>query len=550
METLFSRWLIPIFISVFSLVCMSLTPAQSRNLPPKSAETTETWTAEALSLLDKIKAGDSPTLRAWLYSQTASWLAESREPALQQEAVRVAIAGLVDIKDHEKEIPATPAAVSRSRLLAVIKKLSPETVEQVTQKYKASDADSEQRPSLAIALRDLNNPQASDQALARASALIRAGQVTPQDMLGEMLRLQQQQPAALPPLLTALLDLAEQSPTAIPFKSWTFFSGIYMAEATPAQLKQRFWQVVVRTALVRLNELRSDQIERAAAARLFQQLLPEMQKQAAETYAEAASVLAAIAPASSAANEYSAAEQRIKESMDPALQAKTEASAAREKFQKRSLLELGSGLARRKGDLMAAAELLVEAKQVMNASPENYPEAESYLTDIARAAVEKRDVKVVRFVIEHLDLPLKRVEVLRLLALYYMKIKDVQMTKETLEEAAKTLKDTAPSKDRTIAYFQLVADWRNADETRARELTGEAIKAANNIPRPDKDQQGAFSFSLWPLAEAVRQSFYDLARVDRGGALSMSEDFKSKEFGASARLGVYQSSNRRDANKR
>jgi hypothetical protein len=552
-KTLSLRWLL--LIGAFSVVFMPLTPAQSRNLPAKDATSSanaETWTAEALSLLDRIKAGDSPALRAWLYSQTATWLAESREPALQQEALRVAIAGLADMKDHEREIPSTPAAVTRSRLLTVIKKISPETVEQAAQKYapSPSDSDREKRPSLGVILRELDNPQKADQALAHASALIRSGNVTPQDMLGEMLRLQQQQPSALPALLSAVLDLAEGNPNAIPFHSWTFFSGLYMAETTPAQLKLRFWQVLVKTAQIRFNDLRSDQVEMSSAVRLFQRLLPEMQKQAPETYAEAASILASIAPASGSAKEYSAAEQRIKESIDPALQAKTEARAAKEKLQKRSLLELGSGLALRKGDLMTAAELLVEAKQVMDVAPENYTEAEAYLADIAQAAIEKKEVKVARFVIDHLDLPLKRVEVLHLLALYFTKIKDWQMTRETMDEAAKTLKDAAPSKDRAIAYFQLVADWRKVDESRARELMSDAVKATNNITLPDQDKQGAFSFSLWPLAEAVRRSFNDFAGGDKGGALSLSEDFKLKELVAAAQLGVYQSYNRPDANKR
>lgn len=551
-KTLFLRRLI--LVNAFSLVFMPLAPAQSRTIPAKDATSSgnaETFTAEALSLLDKIKAGGSPTLRAWLYSRTATWLAESRELTLQQEALRVALAGLADIKEHEQEIPATPANDSQNQLLRVVNKLSPETAQQVAQKYslQANGVGVERRPSLAIALQGLDNPQTSEKALTRAGALIRSGNIAAQDMLGEMLRLQQQRPDALPSLLSAVLDLAEQNPNAIPFRSWMFFSSIYMAQSTPAELKLRFWKVVVRTAQAMLNDLRSDQIEQSSAARLFQQLLPEMQKQAPETYAEAASVLSSIAPASNAANEYNAAAQRIKESMDPMLQAKTEARAAREKLQKRSLLELGSFLARRKGDFMGAAELIVEAKKVAEAAPENYREAEAYLADIAQAAIEKKDVKVARFVIDHLDLPLRRVEVLRLLALYFLKIKDWQMTRETMDEAAKVLKDAAPSKDRAIAYFQLVADWRKVDQSRARELTGDAIKATNNITLPGQDKQGAFSFSLWPLAEAVRQSFNDLASGDRGSALSMSEDFKLKELVAAARLGIYQSHNRPNANR-
>ncbi|HYO92616.1 MAG TPA: hypothetical protein VEQ40_13325 [Pyrinomonadaceae bacterium] len=97
------------------------------------------------------------------------------------------------------------------------------------------------------------------------------------------------------------------------------------------------------------------------------------------------------------------------------------------------------------------------------------------------------------------------------------------MTAETPGETAKTLRDAPPSKDRVIAYFQLVAGWQKVDESRS-------------------------SFFLWPLAEAVRQSFYNLARGDRGDALAMSDDFKLKELAAAARLGVYQSSSRPDAN--
>ena len=546
-------WLI--LISALSMVFMPLTHAQSRNLPAKDStrsENAEIWTAEALSLLDRIKAGDSPTLRAWLYSQTATWLAESREPTLQQEALRVAMTGLADLKEHEKEIPATPANVCRNQLLGVINKLSPETVQEVVQKYSLPTNNSgvERRPSLALVLRELDNPETSEPALSRAGALIRSGDIAAQDILGEMLRLQQQQPAVLPTLLSAVLDLAEQNPSSIPFRSWTFFSSVYMARTTPAALRLRFWETMVRTAQARLDDLRNDQIEMSSVVRLFNLLMPEIQKQAPKTYAEAVSLLASIAPASTIANEYSAAVQRIKDSIDPALQAKTEAGAAKEKLQKRTLLELGSRLTRRNGDLIAAAELLVEAKKVMDASPDYYPEAETYLADIAEAAIEKREVKVARFVIAHLDSPLKRFEVQRLLARYFMKIKDPQMTRETMEEATKTLRDAAPTKDRAIAYFQLIGDWLKIDESRARELTNEAIKAANNIPRPDEGSQGRFSFFLWPLAAAVRQYFYDLALGDRGSALAMSEDFKLKELGASARLGVYQSSNRPDANRR
>lgn len=552
METVSLRRLI--LAGAFSVLFMPLTPAQNRNIQKDSTgpENAEAWTAEALSLLDRIKAGDSPTLRAWLYTQTAAWLAERREPVLQQEALRVAITGLADIKEHEKEIPATPANFCRSRLLAVIEKQNPETAQEAAQRFatKSISTDEEERQSLTTALRELNDPRKSEQALARAGEFIRSGNIPSQDLLGKMLWLKQERPDVLPPLLSAVLDLAEQSPNLVSFRSWTFFANLYMAETASFQLRRRFCQVLIRTAQARVNDLRSNQVELSSLVRLFQLLLPEMQKQAPETYAEAASVLASIAPpASNAAKEYNAASQRIKDSIDPALQAKTEARVAGEKWQKRSLLELGSLMARRKGDLMGAAELIVESKKAVERSPENYTEAEAYLSEIAQAAIEKKEVKVARFAIEHLDLPLERAAALRLLALYFMKTQESHTARETLTEATKTLRDAAPTIDRALAYFQFLAEWRKVDEGRAQEFMVEAVKAANSIPRPNEDEQEPFSFSLWPLAEAVRQAFNDLARDDTGSALSLSEDFRLKEMGAAARLGIYQSHGKPAANR-
>lgn len=533
-----------------SLGCLLIPPCYAQGAGPRAVRsdagepTAVTSAGDRLSLVERIKAVESPAFRAYLHARVSAWLWQSAggDESLRKAAAEEEAAGLADIHKHSHEIPQVSAARFYDNLLSLVRRHNAEEAERLKRLYppaagEADSAEAEAGNAFYAALAKLNNPQTEAQGLELAARLIISGSVPPQTLLGELSRLDQSKSRAAVPLLAAALTLEERRMGALPFQIMFFLSHLYLKDGTPPGLQGRFVAASLRATRAAQTELlRGDPITLSWAVKLLHRVTPAAQKLSPSLYPEAAAQVAALAPG---VPPDDAVFRRIKESPDPLAQALTEADQTTDKRLKSQLIESAARLAREQGKLRQAAELVASLAEDHGGQPEDYSHRDELLDGILETALERSDPDTARFAASKIELPGNRSDALLKVARYSAKRKDAQAVSEALSEAAKALEGAKDGREKALSYFRLTAAVAELDAPRTPAVAAEAVKAANNIPRPADDPQGEFDWSLYPVADAAVKTFQALARVDRQGALSLAETFNQKHFRVAATLGVY-----------
>ncbi|HEX6182744.1 MAG TPA: hypothetical protein VFZ44_02455 [Pyrinomonadaceae bacterium] len=532
------------------VACLLLAPchAQKAQTSPKPADETASArlsTADASSLLTRIKALDSPTSRVYLYSRVASWLSQNvgDDQDVRRVALEAASAGVSDLHRYESEVPPAPAAMLYARLLAVVSKHDPQKAEEMKRAFplrrevEETEGDKANKAFYA-ALSKLDNPETAAQGAAAAAALIESGAVPASVLLGELTRLDKAKSPALPRLLASALVMEERKPGALPLQIMFFLSYVYLKESTPTPLQARFLAAALRGTRLGPSELKGNPAALNGAISLLQQTLPVMQKLTPDLYAEASARLASLAPA---ASPETAAFERVKSSTDPLAQLLTEADAATDESLKGELLASAAREARRQGKLRLAAELMASSEDDRRTPSENHVSRDEFLTGVVQDSLAQKDVETARFAASKIKSPVERAEALRPVARHLAKSDDFQSALGTLGEAQKSLEGAADGREVVSAYLHLAADFAEMDGARASEAVREANKVAGRLRRSPDVAEGTFNWRLFPVSDAAIRTFQALARTDREGALGLANTMQPKELAIAAALGVYSS---------
>jgi len=139
---------------------------------------------EASGLAVRVKSVESSAFRAYLNSHLATWLWRSADKSvpLRQIAVDTSVAGLNDLYEHEREIPAAPAALFYREMLNVVRQNNPEEAERLRQS-KVLQAEGEANEaaragaSLPSALTSPGKPQTAPGGVGQAPKAIASGQI-------------------------------------------------------------------------------------------------------------------------------------------------------------------------------------------------------------------------------------------------------------------------------------------------------------------------------------------------------------------------------------
>jgi hypothetical protein len=532
-----------------ALACLPLlTPCHARQSEPAArrgdeAAAARVSLADAAGLLEKIRAVESPTSRAYLYSRVADWLGRhaGEDPAVRRAAVDAAADAVADLHQHEREIPPAPSHMLYQKLLGVVSKHDPAKAEELKRAFplrreaELTDADKSGR-AFYTAIVKLNNPETAAQGVELAERLISSGSVPPYVLQGEFLRLDMSKSPALPRLLAATLALEEQRPGALPLVTMFFLSQLYLKEGAPAPLQTRFLAAALKATRISPADLKADLPRYSWAVPLLRQALPVMRKLTPELHGEAVARLAALAPGAPAED---AAYERVRKSSDPLGQLMAEADAARDERRKSELLESAAREARRQGKLRLAVELTAAAESARPAPPEGDRPREELLAGVVRDALARKDLETAGLAASNLKSRVNRAEALRPIAFYQLKSDDPQSAVRTLTEAEKILERAPAGIEQAMAYLHLAADFAALDPARAAGALREAVKVANRLSRPREVAEADFSWKLLPLADATITTFQSFARADRDAALSLADTFDPKELKAAATLGVY-----------
>jgi hypothetical protein len=502
--------------------------------------------AEGQELLARVRALRHPAIRAFFYPQVAAllWERVGADADLRWVALDASAAGISDIHKHQQQIDRASIAFFYSDLLRTIRRYDAGEAERLQKSFPLDAASNVREQEQAGAsfqsalARYERGAQRSPQGLSEALGLISSGNVPAAVLIGEVFRLDQAQSPALPDVLSAMLSLEERKAGSLPFTTMFFVSHVYLKDSTPLDLRRRFLATTLASVTARMDELRNDPQAFSSATQLLQRSLPFMQALVPSLYPQAASLLASLAPN---LLQTDTAWTRIKASADPFEQTLTEADRASNSQLKKQLLESAARLARERGDLRKAIELIVAEKEDRADSPEGYSYRDEFLDKIVQDALKVKDSDTADYAASKMSLPLYRVESLRKIARYHVEAKEISRADSKLNEAIKVLRDAPDGAGKLIASLRLSTDLLPVNKPRAFEMTRAAVKAADAITRPGQDEQGD---TLYQLLNETVSAFRLLAQADRAEALSVANSFDAKEFGVAAAIGVSRSLNK------
>lgn len=534
---------------VCSSICFLTTPCLAQKTQPsKKRIVTEKVASVSLidgqELVNKIKELQIPATRAFFYSQVATWLWRSADnPELRRVANDAAITGIADIYEHRSHIPSATIAFFHSDLLRVVRQHNPDEAFRVEQKFPLQTTLTEERKASASLLsalaKDEKDFQSPSSNLNNAVQIINAGSVSATTLQAEIFRLDQIKSPALPNVLSATLSLEERRAGALPFVNLFFLSHVYLKDSTPLELQRRFLAVILNSTKARLEDLRSDSQALSWATQTLHRSIPFMQKVMPSLQPEAASLLASLAPNMS---QQESAWTRIKNSSDPLAQTLKEADTAADPPLKRELLESAAKLAQQQGKLRLAIDLMTAEKEDRNGLPEGYSSRDDFLNKVIQDALKLKDADTANYAASKMTLPLYHVEGLRQIARHFVEAENLPSANDVLSKAVKSLQDAPEGKGKAVSYLRLSVDFIGVDDISASETARAAIKTANNIARPDKDEKGEFSQSLYQLMNETVRAFRVFARKDRTEAVGLSASLQPKDFKVAATLGIYSSS--------
>lgn len=538
----------PLTLLLLLTTCLALLGAQclAQSQPPAQSRLalgTGASSSEGMELAETIREVDSPAFRAYLYSRVARWLWQSAgdNTALRESASHVSVRAIADIHLHESEIAPAPASEFYEELLGIVRQHSPAEASRVERMYPLASrvnraAQVKAGADLHQALTGASDPQANREGFEQAVRLINSGVVPIMSLHKELLLQDQLNSPALPQLLSATLALEERTPGAIPLQNLHLLSHLYLRERTPTDLRARFLATVSRATRLTPDMLRADPGAAGSAIQLLRASLPQMQTLTPTLYAEAAARLASMSSGMPTENDVFG---RIRASADPLSKTIEEARSTSDERLKCELLEAAAQMAREKGKLRMAVELMLSADEARDDASGQSPKRDAFLERIVNEALTQKDIETAKYAESAVKSPLYRVSVALKLARHYAKAGDGQAAAASLTEAIKSLDKAPDSSDKAIAYFRLAADGAEIEAARTSELLKVAVKSANTISRPRGESLSKFSFGLFPLAESVTSTFRRLAAKDRASASDMAAELKAKELKVAARLGVY-----------
>ncbi len=511
---------------------------------PINRKTVYVSTADGQELLDKIRNVEFAASRAYLYARAATWLWDDagKDEDLRWVAVNIATVGISDISQNQSRIPPTSVSFFYTDLLNIVRQHSTEEASRLEQNYPLQPlVNRTEQQKAGAAFSSMMSKYANSKSprdVESATRLITAGYIPFGTLHGEIIRLHLMKSAELPRVLSATLVLEERQVATIPLEKMFFWSNFYLTD-TPQELQARFLSATLNAIKSRFAELQNDVQELRWATGLLQSTLPHMQKVTPHLYPQAASLLANLTPN---APRGETVWTRIKNSSDPLAQTLTEADTAADPRLKRELLESAARLAQQQEKLRLAVDLMTAEKEDRNGLPEWYSYRDDFLNKVIQDALKLKDADTANYAASKMTLPLYHVEGLRKIARHFVEAENISTANDVLSKAVKSLQDAPEGKGKAVSYLRLSVDFIGVDDISASETARAAIKTANNIARPDKDEKGEFSQSLYlPMNETVR-AFRVFARKDRAEATALSANLQPKDFKVAATLGIYSSS--------
>lgn len=478
----------------------------------------------------QVRKVDDPTVRVFLQLRIATllWSDGGEDFAAQAQSLTT---GAMEELDAQKElVPRLYADLFRRDLIALLEVNAPE----LAKRYKADSAAS----GIDVAYSTLNMPGQQLLAVDLLNKDLANGLVADQRIIFFLHRLEQEKPSELPRALSDLISAEERRVGTIPVEVLLWLVDFYLNPNAQDELRQRFLRAAVLATAGGSTVSDSNQVN--GAYNLLRAILPQVKSLVPSLYPQASGQLSSLmARRVNTKSEQEKIAERIHASDDPLSQTISEARSTDDRNLKDELFLEAAHLALEKGKLQWSLDLATS----LSSDTGRKKWQEQVLTQLANAAIEKKDTEIAIAAISRIESPLTRVAAMQKLSLYFFGLKETSKARELLTDTLKVINSLQDKTEKTLALFRILSLVLKVDDELAPDVCEQIIKSINSIPTPDNktDKTVVSEYvkkTLMPVAWQTLPAFELLTQWDDATALGLVPRIQLREVRTSAVLGV------------
>jgi hypothetical protein len=488
--------------------------------------------------IDNIKKMDEAGLRLSARNQILSYLGSDKAPSDDKQVLATQIArdALLDLREHHEEI--TPFMVSylSNDLGSWIQKHRPTLIEEFEKTSKAvGKGDASQR------IRSLFELEHGD---VLASKRIRQ-ELEDQGSLNSLYfwldELLTRRSKEFEPVASDVVARAGQG--QISFETLFWVSDIYLRPQVSNGVRNRFLTTVVaRTQPANFITEPAPQL----AHDLLTKLLPFIQQSTPELYDQAQNHSFAMRASLNERQLASDARiKRLKESVDPIGDLKSEAESAKTKAERNELLLHAAELALEKKKFQLCLDILGDIDVNVDVEDPNMWQrsVDQTLKNLVKACLTDKFADLAEKGATRIASTLTKTDALVLIMRYYTKASDKEAAQRFLIEASRVAASGPDNPDKAKAFFLLSVTCDQIDGSKKADLLLSGIKAMNNLSKPDANARDKSIYQTYVQrldnsGHELTRGFKGLTRQDENSAMALVEKLQKPDLRTFALIGI------------
>lgn len=522
----------PTLLLIFCLALGGNNSCAGRHIRNTPHATLQVDVALLKPLLDEVESCDNPTVRVFLRLKIAAYLWVHPSDSLNPTSV--AEDALVDLRAHDKEMPALYADKFRRELVAQLKAHAPDSPALLVEGDKT-----DHRTDIEVAYSLLAQDGGADKAVGIVQRSIMGGKDPGAVIVPFLHRLETVNVGDVSKVLDSIMSAEESRQGSISASTLFRLKHLFVRDQTPQQLQRRYMTIVINRA----GDVEASRASVVDTYTILTDVLPVVEKQFPDLYNVASARQAALAAqVPNGTLERLLVEKRVSQSSDPLGQLIAEADAASDPSLKEDLRVEAAQLALEKGQTRTAIELVVGLEPKTD---DGWLWRDQFIGGSIDQALDKGDVEVAQYGAGQIHSATVHSSALQKIALHQQESNDLAGARDTLDSALKIIKDSDDSADKAVALLELATSYLKVDSQRAPELVRAAIKTINSTAAVTRKVAGSDNIhpsdaeNIMKLAYKIVPTFQAMGAVNEYDALELAKYIQRPELKIAAKLGVY-----------
>ncbi len=519
-----------ILILTITLLCLIAVNGQAKSTDIAEIYQKQQRAFNLTILKGDIKLVEDAPMRCFLRTQIMRYIFVNEITNYYDSANSLALECLDDTEINSIQFLSLQAERIKNEILSLLRKYSPEVAVKAQKKYFANGGDSDLSDEL-----DLNISKDPNGFVNRLISKLNkdgiSGSVVP-----IVERLKGINRPAANRLLGAVLDYYESNYRKISSDNiLLILSSDYLENTTPAEIKNRFHNFMVKLGEAAISEPQNNELTRVFLY-VMVYALPDIKQLSPDLYPKASALYLSLnSKKSTREKERDEIFTRIRESKDKLAQAISEAESATDKEFKNELWLSASQYAFNEKKYRLSAELQLK----MDMDDKNFKIVQNFflIENILNPVLKENDLETAEYVVNLVDDPEKKSEGIFKIAAKLVELKKQDAAFDKLNEGLKVTEkmDTGQPKIRQMLSAVPIA--LKIDKTRAFDIASEAVKVVNRLPTPGPDDKPGTDVRkkyvesvLTPVSYNLEISFRLLGRENMALAEPISQGVQLKEW--------------------